>query len=137
MKKLTLLVAAISLISINAHSAMDEVSESRLPNVKEEIKKIIDIELTKVFDSSTMHSDYISEQDINGNYQVTIMSRGHIDVSLMVDEYITVTPNNQSYVAVAEHDEKWLCLTQNEPFNNCYKILDRKKIKNRLCLEVD
>jgi hypothetical protein len=137
MKKRILLIAALSLISINAHSAMDEVSEPQLSSIKEQIKSFSNIELVSAFDSGTIHSDYISEQDANGNYEVTIISRGRVDVSFILDGYITVTPNNQSYVAVAEHDEKWLCLTQNEPFNNCYKIIERDKNKHRICLEVD
>ncbi len=137
MKKRTLLIAALSLISINAHSAMDEVSEPQLSSIKEQINSFSGIELISAFDSGTIHSDYISEQDINGNYEITIISRGRVDVSLIVDGYITVTPNNQSYVAIAEYDEKWLCLTQNEPFNNCYKIIERDKNKHRLCLEID
>ena len=137
MKKRTLLIAALSLISINAHSAMDEVSEPQLSSIKEQINSFSGIELISAFDSGTIHSDYISEQDINGNYEITIISRGRVDVSLIVGGYITVTPNNQSYVAIAEHDEKWLCLTQNEPFNNCYKIIERDKNKHRLCLEID
>lgn len=137
MKKRILLIAAISLISSNAHSAMDEVSEPQLSSIKEQINSFSGIELISAFDSGTIQSEFISEQNINGNYEVNIRSRGHINVSLIVDGYITVTPNNQSYVAVSEDDEKWLCLTQNEPFNNCYKIIERDKNKHRLCLEID
>lgn len=137
MKKRLLLVAALSLISINAHSAMDEVSEPQLSSLKEQIKTFSDLELTQLFDSATIQPDFISEQGVDGRYEVSIRSGGYTTVSLMVGEYITVTPYNQSYVAVSEDNEKWLCLTQNAPFNDCYKIIERDKNKSRLCLEVE
>ncbi len=137
MKKLTLLIAVTSLLSLNAHSAMKEVSEPLLSTLKEDILDFSGLKIKSAFNGGSVMRDFISEPNINGVYKVSLVSVGRPYASFMVNEYVNVTNNNQAYVVQSEDDENWLCLIQNAPFNDCYKIIERSKNKSRLCLEVE
>lgn len=135
MKQLSLLMVSLLLMSASAHSAMDEVSDPRLPMIKEQISEFSKFEVKSIYDGGTIAHGSLVGPNMDGEYQVTLSSSGESLASFMVSEYVSTSRHNQAYIVKSEHDDNWLCMLQNEPFNNCYKIINKNKVNKRICLE--
>lgn len=123
------LLALTALLSINANAGMDEVNESRLANVTEQIKEIANgIEPVAIYDGGQLKQDSLSLMP-GGNYEVTLRTSGDFLASFLIKDHIATTEYNQVYVVTSAGGNNWLCVTQNEPFNHCYKITSETNTK--------